>query len=117
MNFKYFPHTPDDMATMLSRCGVTSVNELFADVPEAVRVKGDYDLPEPMSEVELRQWFNALGAKNTPLTCFAGAGVYDHYVPAVVPSIAARSEFLTSYTPYQQKCRKARCTIYSSISR
>lgn len=101
MNFKYFPHTPDDMATMLGRCGVTSVDELFADVPEAVRLKGDYDLPEPMSEVELRQWFNALGAKNTPLTCFAGAGVYDHYVPAVVPSIAARSEFLTSYTPYQ----------------
>lgn len=84
MNFKYFPHTPDDMATMLGRCGVTSVDELFADVPEAVRLKGDYDLPEPMSEVELRQWFNALGAKNTPLTCFAGAGVYDHYVPAVV---------------------------------
>ncbi len=101
MNFKYFPHTPDDIATMLRRCGVTSVNDLYADVPEAVRMKGDYDLPEPMSEVELRQWFNDLGAKNTPLTCFAGAGVYDHYVPAVVPSIAARSEFLTSYTPYQ----------------
>ncbi len=101
MNFKYFPHTPDDIATMLRRCGVTSINELYADVPEAVRMKGDYDLPESMSEVELRQWFNDLGAKNTPLTCFAGAGVYDHYVPAVVPSIAARSEFLTSYTPYQ----------------
>ncbi len=101
MNFKYFPHTPDDMATMLRRCGATSVDDLYADVPEAVRVKGDYDLPDAMSETELRQWFNALGAKNTPLTCFAGAGVYDHYVPAVVPSIAARSEFLTSYTPYQ----------------
>lgn len=101
MNFKYFPHTPDDMATMLRRCGATSVDDLYADVPETVRVKGDYDLPDAMSETELRQWFNALGAKNTPLTCFAGAGVYDHYVPAVVPSIAARSEFLTSYTPYQ----------------
>lgn len=101
MNFKYFPHTPDDIATMLQRCGVTSADDLYADVPEAVRFKGDYDLPEPMSEAELRQWFNALGAKNTPLTCFAGAGIYDHYVPAVVPSIAARSEFLTSYTPYQ----------------
>jgi glycine dehydrogenase subunit 1 len=101
MNFKYFPHTPDDIATMLARCGVKDIDALYSDVPEAVRLKGDYDLPEAMSEAELRAHFAELGQKNTPLTCFAGAGVYDHYIPAVVPSICARSEYLTSYTPYQ----------------
>ena len=101
MNFKYFPHTPDDIATMLARCGLKDIDALYSDVPEAVRLKGDYDLPEAMSEAELRAHFAELGKKNTPLTCFAGAGVYDHYIPAVVPSICARSEYLTSYTPYQ----------------
>jgi len=101
MNFKYFPHTPDDIATMLARCGVKDIDALYSDVPEAVRFQGDYDLPEAMSEAELRAHFAELGKKNTPLTCFAGAGVYDHYIPAVVPSICARSEYLTSYTPYQ----------------
>ena len=101
MNFKYFPHTPDDIAAMLARCGVKDIDELYSDVPEEVRLKGDYDLPEAMSEAELRAHFAELGKKNTPLTCFAGAGVYDHYIPAVVPSICARSEYLTSYTPYQ----------------
>jgi glycine dehydrogenase subunit 1 len=101
MNFKYFPHTPDDIATMLARCGVKDLDELYSDVPEEVRLKGDYDLPEAMSEAELRAHFAELGKKNTPLTCFAGAGVYDHYIPSVVPSICARSEYLTSYTPYQ----------------
>ena len=101
MNFKYFPHTPDDIATMLARCGVKDIDALYSDVPEAVRLQGDYDLPEAMSEAELRAHFAELGKKNKPLTCFAGAGVYDHYIPAVVPSICARSEYLTSYTSYQ----------------
>lgn len=101
MNFKYFPHTPGDIAEMLARCGVKDIDALYSDVPEEVRLKGDYDLPEAKSEAELRAWFAALGKKNTPLTCFAGAGVYDHYIPAVVPSICGRSEYLTSYTPYQ----------------
>ncbi len=101
MNFKFFPHTADDIATMLSRCGVKGIDDLYADVPEEVRLQGDYDLPEAMSEVELRAWFDCLGKKNRLLTCFAGAGVYDHYVPAVVPFVCARSEYLTSYTPYQ----------------
>lgn len=101
MNFKYFPHTPGDIAEMLARCGVKDIDALYSDVPEEVRLQGDYDLPEAKSEAELRAWFAALGKKNTPLTCFAGAGVYDHYIPAVVPSICARSEYLTSYTPYQ----------------
>lgn len=86
---------------MLERCGVNSLDDLYADVPEEVRYRGDYNLPPAMSELELRQHFGALGKKNKQLVCFAGAGVYDHYIPAVVPSIVQRSEFLTSYTPYQ----------------
>ena len=85
MSFKYFPHTGRDIEEMLARVGVKSLDDLYADVPESIRWKGDYDLPEAMKQ----------------LTCFAGAGVYDHYTPSVIPYIVERSEFLTSYTPYQ----------------
>jgi glycine dehydrogenase subunit 1 len=99
--FKYFPHTPSDLQTMLSAVGVDSIDALYADVPEQVRFRGDYQLPEEMSELEVRQLFEQLGAQNKQLTCFAGAGVYDHYTPAVIPQLLSRSELLTSYTPYQ----------------
>lgn len=101
MTYKYFPHTEDDLREMLAKAGVSSLDELYKEVPESIRFKGDYDLPEAKSEMEIRQWFKALGEKNTQLTCFAGAGTYDHYTPSVIPSIVERSEFLTSYTPYQ----------------
>lgn len=101
MNYKYFPHTPTDLQAMLDKIGVKSLDELYAEVPEAIRFKGDYDLPEAMSEMEVRRLFAVLGSQNRQLTCFAGAGVYDHYTPAVVPAIVGRSEYLTSYTPYQ----------------
>lgn len=99
--FKYFPHTLDDIQRMLGAIGVKALDDLYADVPEEVRLRGDYDLPPAMSEIELRRHFARLAAMNQPKVCFAGAGVYDHYTPAVIPQIAARSEFLTSYTPYQ----------------
>ena len=99
--FKYFPHTPSDLQTMLSAVGVDSIDALYADVPEQVRFRGDYQLPEEMSELEVRQLFEQLGAQNKQLTCFTGAGVYDHYTPAVIPQLLSRSELLTSYTPYQ----------------
>ena len=99
--FKYFPHTPSDLQTMLSAVGVDTIDALYADVPEQVRFRGDYQLPEEMSELEVRQLFEQLGAQNKQLTCFAGAGVYDHYTPAVIPQLLSRSELLTSYTPYQ----------------
>lgn len=97
----YFPHTPDDIAAMLSRCGVGDMEELFADVPEQLRLRGGYKLPPQKSEHEVREYFASLEKLNTTLTCFAGAGFYDHYSPAVVSSIISRSEFLTAYTPYQ----------------
>ncbi len=86
---------------MLAKVGVKSLDDLYAEVPESIRFKGEYDLPSEMSEMEIRRFFDSLGNKNKQLTCFAGAGVYDHYTPSVVPNIVERSEFLTSYTPYQ----------------
>ncbi|MCR5679307.1 MAG: aminomethyl-transferring glycine dehydrogenase subunit GcvPA [Prevotella sp.] len=99
--FKYFPHTEADLQTMFKTIGIKSLDELYAEVPEAIRFRGDYQLPEAMSEMEVRQLFEQLGTQNRQLTCFAGAGVYDHYTPAVIPQLLQRSEFLTSYTPYQ----------------
>ena len=99
--YKYFPHTEADIRDMLLRVGVGSVDALYADVPEHLRFRGDYQLPLAMSELEVQQLFEQLGSQNKPLTCFAGAGVYDHYTPAVIPQLLQRSEFLTSYTPYQ----------------
>ena len=101
MNYKYFPHTDAELKDMLAVCGKRSLDELFDEIPEQIQFKRDYNLPSEMSEVELRRFFTELGAKNKPLTCFAGAGCYDHYSPAVISHIISRSEFLTSYTPYQ----------------
>ena len=99
--FKYFPHTEKEIKEMLRVAGVNSLEELYSDVPESIRFKGDYDIPEAKSEIELRQLLESFGLLNDQLTSFAGAGVYDHYTPAVIPNIISRSEFLTSYTPYQ----------------
>ena len=99
--YKYFPHTDADLRAMFSKVGIHSLDDLYAEVPEAIRFRGDYQLPSEMSEVEVRQLFEQLGTQNKMLTCFAGAGVYDHYMPAVIPQLLQRSEFLTSYTPYQ----------------
>ena len=101
MNFKFFPQTKEEIEQMLKQAGMNSLDDLYADVPEQIRFRGEYDLPEQMSETEIRSLFEKLGEKNRRLTVFAGAGCYDHYTPAVVPNIISRSEFLTSYTPYQ----------------
>lgn len=98
---KYFPHTPEDIAEMLAKIGADSLDGLYGELPESVRFKGEYDLPSAMSEIEVRQFFDKLGKKNKQLVCFAGAGVYDHYAPSAIPQLIERSEFLTSYTPYQ----------------
>lgn len=101
MAYKYFPHTDADIQQMLDKIGVKALDDLYADVPENVRFRKEYNLPEAKSELEIRAYFRQLGAKNKRLVCFAGAGVYDHYTPSAIPSIVERSEFLTSYTPYQ----------------
>ena len=98
---KYFPHTEDDLKAMLEKVGIDSVDALYAQIPESIRFRGDYKLPSEMCEMEVRQLFEKLGSLNKQLTCFAGMGVYDHYTPSVIPQLLQRSEFLTSYTPYQ----------------
>lgn len=99
--YKYFPHTPEDIAGMLAKVGAESLEDLYAELPREVLYKGDYDLPSAMSEVEVRRFFDRLGRKNRQLVCFAGAGIYDHYAPSAIPQLIERSEYLTSYTPYQ----------------
>lgn len=101
MAYKFFPHTEDDLREMLKVTGVNSLDDLYADIPEAIRFRKEYNLPEALSEVEVRKLFDELAQIGTPLKVFAGAGIYDHYAPAVVQNIIQRSEFLTSYTPYQ----------------
>lgn len=98
---KYFPQTSDDIKEMLNCCGLETLDGLYQDIPESIRFKGEYNIPSEKSEIEIRKFFERLAGENKQLTCFAGAGVYDHYTPALVPQIASRSEFLTSYTPYQ----------------
>lgn len=101
MAFKFFPHTEEEIQEMLKVSGLSSLDDLYAEIPDSIRFKDEYELPEAMSEQEIRQLMESQELLNARLTCFAGAGVYDHYTPSVVPNIIERSEFLTSYTPYQ----------------
>ena len=101
MDYKYFPHTQEDLQAMMEKVGVKDLDGLYAQIPDSIRFKGDYELPSEMSEMEVRQLFERLGSQNRQMTCYAGYGVYDHYTPSVIPQLLQRSEFLTSYTPYQ----------------
>jgi glycine dehydrogenase subunit 1 len=99
----YVPHSDADRQEMLAEIGVESVEELFVDVPEAVRYP-EVKLPRPLSEMEILAELQAMSERNTDLNhyaCFLGAGAYDHFVPSVVGHVTGRSEFYTAYTPYQ----------------
>jgi glycine dehydrogenase subunit 1 len=96
--------TAADRAAMLETIGVDSVEELFRDVPPGVRFDGALDLPPALSEPEVVAHLERLAARNVDTTkelSFLGAGIYDHYVPAIVDAVLQRGEFLTAYTPYQ----------------
>ena len=86
---------------MLAVAGVKSMDELFGEIPQQLLFNREFNLPEAMSEVEIRNFFEALGNRNSNLVCFAGAGVEDHYSPSVIAPIISRGEFLTAYTPDQ----------------
>lgn len=101
MSYKYFPHSEKDIAEMLKVVGVDSLDDLYSEVPEELKLHRELNIPSSKSEIEVRNILQGLADKNKPLVCFAGAGAYDHYTPSLVPYIASRSEFLTSYTPYQ----------------
>ncbi|MGH9088690.1 MAG: aminomethyl-transferring glycine dehydrogenase subunit GcvPA [Acidimicrobiales bacterium] len=101
----YLPHSEEEVASMLAFLGLSSTDELFATVPEALRLAGGLDLapgrPEPDVLAHLEELAAANEARADRLVCFAGAGAYDHEVPPVVRALAGRSEFVTAYTPYQ----------------
>jgi glycine dehydrogenase subunit 1 len=101
---QFAPHTDDDIRAMLAACGLQSIDDLYAHVPVEVRLQGGLGIPEGLSEMELVAEMGRLAARNRSaddLICFAGGGAYDHYVPSLVWSLTGRSEFYTSYTPYQ----------------
>ncbi len=105
MSAPFVPHTEEEIGEMLAFLGLSSLDELFSTVPAALRLAGGLDLPRQQSEADVVHRLEVLGTRNRPvgrsLVCFAGAGAYDHEVPAVVRSLASRSEFMTAYTPYQ----------------
>ena len=98
---RFLPHTQSDIDEMLAVCGVSSLDDLYADVPEQLRLSQGYNLPEALSEKEVRDFFADLEKRNSTMVCFAGAGFYHHYAPAAIPALISRSEYLTAYTPYQ----------------
>lgn len=101
---RYLPLTPDDRDAMLAAIGVETMDDLFVDVPVAARLDGPVDLPRVAGELEVERQLQRLAAKNVTagsVPFFCGAGAYRHHVPATVDHIIQRSEFLTSYTPYQ----------------
>jgi glycine dehydrogenase subunit 1 len=100
----FLPHTPDDDRAMLDAVGARDILELFEGVPEDVRIGDPLDVPPALNEIELMDHLRNLAERSkgsARLTCFAGGGTYDHYVPAAVKALASRAEFATSYTPYQ----------------
>jgi glycine dehydrogenase subunit 1 len=101
---RFAPHTDDDVREMLRVLELSSLDDLFETIPPAVRLEGALAIPDGVSEMELLADVRELAARNRHLdqmVCFAGAGAYDHYVPSAVWALAGRSEFATSYTPYQ----------------
>jgi glycine dehydrogenase subunit 1 len=100
----YLALTDADREAMLDAIGVSSVEELFAELPEGVRLRRELDLPPALTEQELTAYFESLAAQNAHVGAelsFLGAGMYDHYVPAIVDAVLQRGELLTAYTPYQ----------------
>ncbi len=98
---KYFPHSEQDIAQMLEKIGVSSLDDLFVDVPKNVIYHGSFQLPKQCSEIEIREEIAQIANQNKKLISFLGAGSYDVYTPSVIPALTSRQEFLTSYTPYQ----------------
>ena len=98
----YVPSTQDQRREMLQALGLTDYRELYRDVPESMYLDRPLDIPQGMSELEVRRAVSAMAGKNKVFpTVLRGAGAYDHYIPSIVKYIPAKEEFLTAYTPYQ----------------
>jgi glycine dehydrogenase subunit 1 len=97
----YVPHTETDREQMLARIGVTGIDALFDEIPAALRIDALEGVPSGLSEAEISRLMSERAASDTGITCFIGAGAYDHYIPAAVWDLATRGEFYSAYTPYQ----------------
>ena len=108
---RYLPKSDSERREMLAACGVSSAEELFAHLPDAVRLHRPLDLAPGISEYEIVQYFRDRAAENaTGYASFLGAGVYSHYRPVLVDAVVSRGEFLTSYTPYQAEIAQGTLT-------
>jgi glycine dehydrogenase subunit 1 len=97
----YVPHSQADVREMLKTIGISSPDELFAAIPSGLRLKRPLAIPDALSEWDTVRAVSAIAAEDAPLLCFAGGGLYDHWVPSIVDHVLRRSEFYTAYTPYQ----------------
>ena len=108
----FTPHTAQDEKEMLDVIGVSSVKELLNKIP-AELLYPKFNLPAALTEQALAAHMHALAAQNKPLKNFIGAGMYEHFIPAAVPALSSRGEFLTAYTPYQAEASQGTLqTIY-----
>ena len=101
---RYLPHTKEDIESMLKVAGQSCLDDLFNCIPDDLKTKDSLDIPESLSEWELNAHMEELASLNIACKdykCFIGAGSYDHYIPAIIPYLISRSEFMTAYTPYQ----------------
>jgi len=101
---RYIPNTPEDKKEMLDQAGAGDFSELLASIPDGLLVKAPLDIPPALSEQELMAELKEMASENADASrhaCFLGGGAYDHFIPSVVRHLASRSEFVTSYTPYQ----------------
>ena len=102
--FPYLPHTEAERKELMERIGIQGIDELFTDIPEAIRLTEELNLNHPYSEMEIGRICRQLSNQNINIedyTCFLGAGYYDHYIPSAIDHMLLRSEFYTAYTPYQ----------------
>jgi glycine dehydrogenase subunit 1 len=101
---RYLPHTSEDIDSMLAVTGHKSLDDLFSAIPDQLKIKQGLNLPKSLSEWELNSHMEQMASLNIAsksYKCFMGAGNYDHYIPAIIPYLISRSEFITAYTPYQ----------------
>src|SRR5688572_15135650 len=99
---RYVPNSDTDRRQMLAEIGVDSIEQLFSGIPEQLRLRRLLDLPKPLTEPELVEYFRVRAARNSvSATSFIGAGIYRHYIPIIIDALISRSEFYTAYTPYQ----------------
>ena len=97
----FIPHTPEDVTAMLAAIGVSSIEQLFDEIPANLRLTGLAGVPEAMSEMEIGRLMSERARLDGRPLCFIGAGAYEHHIPAAVWAIATRGEFYSAYTPYQ----------------